>query len=322
MVNEMRVGDGKVFLIAGGGKTYCDLAAKFCRTEKDVEELIASPQSKEIIKTLIASGHTAALEFDTFIFGVQGYARVTEVQTVRKRHASYMISSGRVDKHGKRAMSVVIPESITDFNAKQILNPEKILVKFANPTGVAQVKLNDCFPLMKQQFAQTADPSIIYEYDYKDILNLIDTWYTEGVTLGKPEEDLRYIKPQATEFKAAILMNATALKEWAQIRMCKRAQTEIRDLCTKMVSLAKEAAPELMEGVGPSCVALGYCPELEQHKDCVGKIPTKVQVINYIHAHRNDIINYSPDVTIGNVTGQQSPKEDYLSFKYVGDMEE
>ena len=205
MVNIKKVGDGKVFLIAGGGKTYCDVAARFCRTEKDVEDIIASPQSKEIIKNLINSGHKAALEFDQFIFGVQGYARVTEVQTVRKRHASYMISSGRVDKNGKRSMNVVIPDSITNFNAKQILNPEKILIKFSNPVGVAQVKLNDCFPLMRQQFGQTTDPSIIYEYDYMDILNLIDTWYTEGVNLNIPEEDLRYIKPQATEFKAAII---------------------------------------------------------------------------------------------------------------------
>ena len=53
MVNEMKVGDGKVFLIAGGGKTYCDMAAKFCRTEKDVEDIIASPQSKALIKDLI-----------------------------------------------------------------------------------------------------------------------------------------------------------------------------------------------------------------------------------------------------------------------------
>lgn len=312
MVNVKKVGSGDVFLIAGGGKTYTDVAAKFCRTEKDVEDLIASPQSKELINNLIKSGHKAALEFDTFIFGVQGYARVTEVQLVRKRHASYQIKSGRVDENGKRMMDVVIPEDITTFNAKQILNPEKIIVKFANPTGIAQVKLNDCFPLMKQQFGQTADPSIIYEYDYMDILNLIDTWYTEGVNLQIPEEDLRYMKPQATEFKAAILMNAAALRDWACIRMCKRAQTEIRDLCTKMVMLAREAAPELMEGVGPNCLCMGYCPEKEQHQDCVGKIPTKAQVMNFINKHREQIIQY-PE------TGNPAFAEGIPNLIHIGD---
>jgi thymidylate synthase (FAD) len=290
MINEMRVGDGNVFLIAGGGRTYCDTAAKFCRTEKDVEDLIASPQSKKLIKDLIESGHSAALEFDDFIFGVQGYSRVTEVQLVRKRHASYMISSGRDEKNGKRKMNIVLPDNIRDFHAKQVLNPEKLIVKFSNSNGIAQVKLNDCFPLMKQQFGQSENPTIIYEYDYMDILNLIETWYTEGVILNIPEEDLRYMKPQGTEFKAAIKMNAAAIRDWAKIRMCTRAQTEIRDLCTKMVTLAREVAPELMDGVGPSCVAYGYCTEKQQHPDCVGKIPTRNQVIKFINSHRNEIM--------------------------------
>lgn len=291
MINEMRVGNGEVFLIAGGGKTYCDVAAKFCRTEQDVEKLIASPQNKELIKTLIRSGHKASLEFDEFIFGIQGYSRVTEVQMVRKRHANYMISSGRVEKDGKRKMSIVVPDDITDFTAKHVLNPEKILVKFANPNGIAQVKLNDCFPLMKQQFAQTENPTIIYDYDYMDILNLIDSWYTEGLVHNIPEEDLRYMKPQATEFKAAVKMNACALRDWAMIRMCNRAQTEIRDLCTKMVTLAREAAPEVMAGVGPSCAVLGYCPELEQCVQLKGKMPMKDQALKYLATHRKEILD-------------------------------
>ena len=290
MVNEMTVGNGKVFLIAGGGKTYCDVAAKFCRTEKDVEEIIASPQSKELIKALIGSGHKASLEFDDFIFGIQGYARVTEVQLVRKRHGSYMIKSGRVDENGKRRMDVVIPESIKNFNAKQIINPEKLTLKFANPNGIAEVKLNDCFPLMKKQFGQTENPAVIYDFDYMDILNLIDTWYTEGVTLHVPEEDLRYMKPQATEFKAAIKFNAAALRDWALIRMCNRAQFEIRDLCTKMVNLAKQAAPELLEGIGPSCKVYGYCPEGEQCDTLKGIVPTKKQAIEFLATHRKEVL--------------------------------
>ena len=36
------------------------------------------------------------MEFDFFLFGVEGYSRVTEVQLVRKRLASYLIKSGRL----------------------------------------------------------------------------------------------------------------------------------------------------------------------------------------------------------------------------------
>lgn len=291
MVNEMRVGDGKVFLIAGGGRSFADVAARFCRTEKDVEDIIASPQSKKIIHDLITSGHKAALEFDTFLFGIQGYARVTEVQLVRKRHGSYMIKSGRVEEHGKRNMDVVVPDNITRLHTKQLMNPEKIRLKFSNPsTGITEVKLNDCFPFLKQQFGQMSNPAVIYDYNYHDIFELIDTWYNEGVRLHIPEEDLRYVKPLATEFKAAVMFNCSGLRDLIAVRCCRRAQTEIRDLVTKMWKLAREAAPELMEDAGPSCVTNGFCSELEQHPDCVGKIPTRNQVKDYINKHRQEMM--------------------------------
>ena len=81
-------------------------------------------------------------------------------------------------------------------------------------------------------------------------------------------------------------MNGAAIRQWALIRMCNRAQKEIRDLCTKMVGLAKEAAPELMEGVGPKCVAYGYCEEGEQCSQFKGIIPTKNQVMDFIKNNR------------------------------------
>lgn len=287
MINEMRVGNGKVFLIAGGGKTYCDMAAKFCRTEKDVEDIIASPQSKKLIKDLVTSKHYAALEFDDFVFGIQGFARVTEVQMVRKRLASYLISSGRVEKNGKRAFNVVIPEDITKFNAVAPLNPERVHLKFNNAN---EYTLTDVFHILKNTLGQPNNPFITYTYNYMDILEFIETWYTTGVDKNIPEEDLRYMKPQATEFKAAIKIDAANLRNWARIRMCNRAQFEIRDLCTKMVNLAKEASPELMAGTGPSCVVDGYCSESEQCSKLKGIVPTKEQVLNYVNSHREEVL--------------------------------
>ena len=51
---------------------------------------------------------------------------------------------------------------------------------------------------------------------------------------GLHEEDLRYLKPQATEFKALIGMNAHALLDWFKIRCCKNAQAEIRDMACRI----------------------------------------------------------------------------------------
>jgi len=227
-MNQMRVGDGTVVLIAGGGKVYTDVAARFTRSERSLDEIVASPYNAKLVRSIIEKGHLAATEFDYFLFGVEGYSRVTEVQLVRKRLASYLIKSGRPDKRGKRSYDVVLPDSILDHTAECTL-----------PDGT------------KVSLGAT------------DLLNMLEEWYDTGVDAGYKEEELRYLKPQATEFKALIGMNAHALLDWFKIRCCMNAQTEIRDLANKMLRLCKEASPALFADAGPSCVTLGYCPENE-----------------------------------------------------------
>ena len=116
-MNLLNAGDGKVVLLAGGGKIFTDIAAKFVKSERSLEEIIASPYDKKIVYNIINSGHKAAVEFDYFIFGVEGYSRVTEVQLVRKRIASYIIKTGRADKKGKRSFDAVLPKNIQNFSA-------------------------------------------------------------------------------------------------------------------------------------------------------------------------------------------------------------
>ena len=238
------VGEGKVVLLAGGGRVYADTAARFCRSEKSLDELAGAPHDVELVRRIVQSGHEAALEFDWFIFGVEGYSRVCETQLVRKRMASYLIKSGRPDKHGRREFSMVLPESLAG---------KRFSVDFGGP-----------YPIW---------------YSAGGILNLLRQWYDAGVEAGIPEEDLRYLKPQATEFKGVIGMNAHALRDWFKIRLCNRAQTEIRDMARKMFKLCKEAAPELFVGAGPSCEVLGYCPEAEQCRQRKGRVPTKAQAM-------------------------------------------
>ena len=242
-MNYSKVGNGKVVLIAGGGKVYTDIAAKFCRSEKDIESIISSQYNKKLVKAILNSGHLAATEFDYFIFGVQGYSRVTEVQLVRKRLASYMIKSGRNEENGKRSFSVVLPKD----------------EKFTSITGTIQEHAGDGKPIT---------------LDTMQILNLLESWYDNALKAGIKEEDARYLKPQATEMKAIIGMNAHALRDWFKIRCCFRAQSEIRDLANKMLKLCKEAAPDLFEDAGPSCVSLGMCPEMAQCEQLKGKVPS------------------------------------------------
>lgn len=238
-MNIQKTGSGKVILLAGGGKVYTDIAARFVRSERDIEEIANSPYSAQIVKNILSAGHKAALEFDYFIFGVEGFSRVTETQLVRKRMASYLIKSGRAELGGARSYSLVMPEEISSY------------------PGVAE--------WLKQGRA-------LYERMVAD---------------GIPEENARYIKPQATEFKAIIGMNAHALHDWFSIRCCMNAQNEIRDLAWKMLKLCRGAAPDLFEGAGPNCVQLGYCPENErQHKSCAHGVLTKNKALRVLKEYK------------------------------------
>lgn len=247
-MNVTRVGDGHVVLIAGGGRVYTDIAARFTRSEKGLDDIIASPYNANLVRSIVEKGHLAATEFDYFLFGVEGYSRVTEVQLVRKRMANYLIKSGRVDKHGKRSFDVAVPDGILAHTAR---------VTLADGTAL--------------------------DLSGEALLSLTEQWYNSGVAAGLPEEDLRYLKPQATEFKALVGMNAHALIDWFKIRCCKNAQAEIRDMAWKMLRICKEVSPALFQDAGPSCVALGYCPENDfQNKAC--RVITKDRALQILQS--------------------------------------
>lgn len=231
-MNISTVGSGKVLLLAGGGKVYTDIAARFVRSERDIQEITDSPYSAEIVRNIIDSGHLAATEFDFFIFAVQGYSRATEAQLIRKRIASYLIKSGRAELGGKRSFNLAIPKRIAEFS----------------------------------YVAETGRHSSVL-----DVLYEIDRLYYEMLKAGIPEEEARYIKPQATTFNAIIGMNAHSLIDWFGLRCCRNAQTEIRDMANKMLALCKDAAPDLFAQAGPRCVQFGYCPENARQNEACAK---------------------------------------------------
>ena len=55
-------------------------------------------------------------------------------------------------------------------------------------------------------------------------------------------------------------MNARELMHFFSLRMCTRAQWEVREAAWKMYELVYPLAPSVFENVGPGCVR-GACPE-------------------------------------------------------------
>jgi len=98
---------------------------------------------------------------------------------------------------------------------------------------------------------------------FDETLAKISDAYQGLLKQGVPEEDARYVLPNAAKTNILITMNARELRHFFNLRCCRRAQWEIREMAMEMLKQAKKVAPAIFEDAGPSCVILGYCPEKE-----------------------------------------------------------
>ncbi len=98
---------------------------------------------------------------------------------------------------------------------------------------------------------------------YKIYQNLIDK--------GIPKEDARYILPNAAKTNIVMTMNFREILHTASLRLCPRAQWEIRQLFAWIKWEIKKVSKFLASFIVPRCITLGYCPE---EKTC-GLMPKK-----------------------------------------------
>ena len=84
--------------------------------------------------------------------------------------------------------------------------------------------------------------------------------YKKLITMGIPVEDARFILPHGWETRLVLTMNARELHHFFKLRLCRRAQWEIRELARFMLIECRKAAPIIFEAAGPPCVA-GECME-------------------------------------------------------------
>ena len=180
------------------------------------------------LRRALESGHESVAEHADFTFAVEGISRACSHQLVRHRLASYSQQSQRyvdMDDFG-----YVTPESIAE-------NKKKSLRIDGTPVMMTMQEV------------------------YEDLMEEIGLVYRMLTASGVPEEDARYVLPNACATNIMITMNARELRHMAEERMCSRAQWEIRELVSEMIRLAKEKAPVLFGDAGPKCIRLGYCPE-------------------------------------------------------------
>ena len=95
--------------------------------------------------------------------------------------------------------------------------------------------------------------------------------YEYFISKGVKAQDARSVLPNAVETSMVASLNLRELIHLANIRLCSRAQEEIRYLVKEMVSLVNDKYPWLKKHLVPKCESLGFCDE---DKSC-GRKPIK-----------------------------------------------
>ena len=203
------------------------MGAKLCYSKSeiaDLQEKIESKDQSAFIKKLLDMGHESVLEHASFTFGIEGVSRALLAQITRHRVASFSVQSQRYVSY-ENGFGYIIPPKIAAL-------------------GEAAVE------------------------KYQKQMDTIEGWYKDWQeALGKAgessNEDARFVLPNACETRMEVTMNVRELRHFFELRMCSRAQWEIRALATEMHRLCFEVAPSLFADAGPACLR-GKCPEGEK----------------------------------------------------------
>lgn len=186
----------------------------------------------DFIQKLRTMGHMSPFEHANFTWGIDGISRACSHQLVRHRVASFSQQSQRYveyDMDNPDCFNLddfyVVPELLVDSNSEA----------------------SDVY------LAALDSVSDVYAA-------LVDSLKNEGFDARQAAENARYILPNAMKTNLVMTMNARELMHFFNVRCCRRAQLEIRELAWSMFDICTQRFPEIFENCGPNCLQRG-CTE-------------------------------------------------------------
>ena len=200
------------------------LGARLCYAGGDIDRLLALIEEKDqkaFVEKIMAMGHESVLEHVSFTFLIEGVSRVLLAQLTRHRIASFSVQSQRYVSYAD-GFGYIIPPAIRALGEDAVAEYE----------------------------AQMAQMQSWYEGWQKKL----------GDAGEKSNEDARFVLPNACETRVLLTMNARELRHFFALRMCTRAQWEIRQMAGDMYAQCVKAAPAMFRDAGPGCLR-GACPE-------------------------------------------------------------
>jgi len=191
-----------------------------------------------LFEELVRQGHGSTLEHPSFTFGIEGISRACSHQLVRHRLASYNQQSQRYVDVGDPDYFVK-PDSLADDGGR---------------------------------FEEVLGQTVAY---YRET---IERFAEKGKKGEQAQEDARYIIPNAGKTNLIWTTNLRNLLHVSHVRLCSRAQWEIRRMMHACRRAMEGPFPLIAKYMVVKChpYALGYCDE--EFRSC-GFRPLRADIV-------------------------------------------
>ena len=209
-----------------------------------------------LVKKVLDSGHQSIAEHVYFTFAIEGISRACSHQLVR--HRAGIVFSQQSQRY------VEIKESLQELR------------DIREHGGVAKTA-----GIVEKYFVPNQDGMSSLKYAELDCLIEYRRLIEEE---RMAPEDARAILPNATKTNITMSVNFRELIHLCNLRLCKRAQKEIRDLFKLIVKEIEAKDTKLASYLVPSCEAHGACFE----SNCCGRKPKFDDVMKI---YKSEMIN-------------------------------
>jgi thymidylate synthase (FAD) len=239
------------------------VASKTSLSRKPLQQLLEiSDEEVEVwIKETFRRQHFSPWEHATYTFVIDGLSRVASHQLVRHRHASYTQMSHRYTEGYLRSLAlraseisgVNCPEKpsgnkreVYECYAYAMLTANSILEESGELVELASIAFVPPLAFHKKEDLLVRWAGLVLETAYE---------YYKLLSLGALREDARYVLADSVRTRIVVTMNARELVQvFLPLRMCTRAQWEIRFIAWEMWRELVKVHPQLFKWAGPSCV--------------------------------------------------------------------
>ena len=211
----------------------------------------------KLVKQVLDSGHQSIAEHVYFTFAIEGISRACSHQLVR--HRAGIVFSQQSQRYVEIKERY---EKIRDL----VISVDPLSEYFNECT--CEKEEQELIEILNKYFVDVNEDNVI---GYGQAL----MHYLRKTDWGEKAEDARNFLPNATKTNITMSINYRELIHICNLRLCTRAQKEIRDLFNLIVKEVEKEDERLVKYLVPQCEVLGVCTEHQ----CCGRKPKLKEIM-------------------------------------------